>query len=220
MVVITGDIVNSGSEEEMDVAGKHLSDLSNTNPVIIVPGNHDYAWMGNVFVEDSRKYWDDLINGIQGDRSITHDIVDYAPGIKIYKTNTTVYISLDSGDPSDHELCARGYLSSKQIVMLSRVLGENKGKVRIVMLHHHPFDFNLFTALENADLLMDALRGNCEILLFGHDHNYGIWWGEYDIPLIVASHKSTEPISGDCLAITVINKTESGYDHRLEIVGG
>jgi hypothetical protein len=60
-------------------------------------------------------------------------------------------------------------------------------------------------------------------LLFGHHHEYGMWWVERGIPLIVSSHKSTDAISGDCLMITVIDIENAGtsnvsFRHRIEVV--
>jgi hypothetical protein len=68
---------------------------------------------------------------------------------------------------------------------------------------------------------MDAVRDNCEILLFGHEHEYGIWWNQRGLPLTVSSHKTTDNLSGTCLFITLIEILNAGTDrvsfkHRIE----
>jgi predicted phosphodiesterase len=97
------------------------------------------------------------------------------------------------------------------------------GKMRIAFLHHHPFTEGFFTKLKGSELLLAALKENCELLLFGHNHDYGIWWKERGVPLIVSSHKTTDCPSGDCLMITVIDIENPGtpnvsFDHRLEVL--
>jgi 3',5'-cyclic AMP phosphodiesterase CpdA len=214
-VVITGDIVDSGLESEMRLAGAMLEKLSETNPVIAVPGNHDYAWKGNIFLRDSEKHWTKYI---KKHASIwqTFEIYD-KPQIVAHQIGNVLFVALDSGDPTNNSVCARGYISKKQIKRMKRIIRKNNEEsIVIVLLHHHPFTDGVFTGLDGADMLMDSLRNKCDMLLFGHEHEYGIWRNEHDIPLIVSSHKTTEPISGDCLAYTVIDPSMNTV--RLEVI--
>jgi 3',5'-cyclic AMP phosphodiesterase CpdA len=47
-VLITGDIVDSATVDQFIEARKLAVKLSKTNPILMVPGNHDYKWKGNL----------------------------------------------------------------------------------------------------------------------------------------------------------------------------
>lgn len=180
-VVITGDITDSGTEEQFAEASGLISLLKKTNPVVVVPGNHDYAWKGNIFCKDSWEAWLKYF----GPEEITE-------GLSMVCSDGIWFFCVDSGDPSDKEISARGYISENLAAHLMKVLALGNGiNKRIVLLHHHPFDYGFFTKLNGSDLLLDAVSGNCEALLFGHKHNLGCWRNLYDIPIIAASHKTT-----------------------------
>ena len=147
-------------------------------------------------------------------------------GLGAWEDGPIVYFGIDSGDPQDRQIAARGYISKFLANALKNMLISHSGKTRIAFLHHHPFTGGLshiFTALKGSSRLMDALRGNCELLLFGHEHEYGLWRNYDHIPLIVSSHKTPEGISGNCCSITVIEIENAGkksvfFNHRLEVV--
>lgn len=179
-VVITGDITDSGTEEQFKEAHRLISLLRQTNPVIVVPGNHDYAWKGNIFYKKAWKSW------------VKYFCTQYdEPGIAWHGLNGTHFYCVDSGDPNDKEISARGYISGDLARRLKQRLLGAKNLPRVVLLHHHPFDDGFFTKLNGADLLLDAVSGNCEALLFGHKHNLGVWRNKFNIPIIAASHKTT-----------------------------
>lgn len=149
-----------------------------------------------------------------------HSPVD---GLGVWPDKNCVYFGIDSGDPKDKQRSARGYISPNLAKALKTSLQKNAGATRIAILHHHPFQKGFFTKLYGSDRLMDALNGNCELLLFGHHHEYGMWRNEKGIPFIVSSHKSTDAISGDCLMITIIDINNVGtpnvsFSHRIEVL--
>lgn len=228
-VIVTGDIVNSALEEEFIEARSLFDTLAKTNPVLAVPGNHDYAWKGNVLLSDGWKNWVKYLGSPLGwNRPDTKWLevngTTKTDGLGIWEDGSCVYFGIDSGDPKDERISARGFISETLAKALHESLTKYAGKTRIALLHHHPFDDGFFTRLYGADMLLEALKNNCELLLFGHEHNYGIWWGKREIPLIVASHKSTEAISGDCLMVTFIDIENPGtantkFRHRLEVLG-
>ena len=43
-VIITGDLTHSATRGQFKKTRKLFDRLSNTNPILVVPGNHDYAW--------------------------------------------------------------------------------------------------------------------------------------------------------------------------------
>ncbi len=226
-VLITGDVVNSGNKEKQCIAARAVLDrLAETNPVLTVPGNHDYAWIGNVMQPKALRNWARHLSSPLGwNRAPVNWLENKnepknVDGLGVWKAGECMIFGVDSGDPKDKVHTARGYISKGLATGLKKSLIKYKDSTRIVFLHHHPFTDGAFTKLIGADLLMEAIQGNCDLLLFGHHHKYGIWRAKVGIPLIVASHKSTEKLSGDCLAFTVIDIAKVGtpavsFRHRL-----
>jgi hypothetical protein len=206
-----------------------LDELSPFNPILAVPGNHDYAWKGNILREEGWENWVKHLGSPLGWRKkeVPWMSVDYEPkgvdGLGVWKDGPCVYFGIDSGDPNDKQVSARGYISKGLANALKESLEKYAGKTRIAILHHHPFTKGFFTKLYGSKRFLEALKENCELLLFGHHHEYGIWWTERGVPLIVSSHKSTDAVSGDCILITIIDiekigTTNVSFRHRLEIV--
>jgi predicted phosphodiesterase len=228
-ILITGDLTDSASKRQFKDTRDILADLSQTNPILTVPGNHDYAWKGNILRASGWKNWVKYLGSPLGwGKPQIHWLgVDHEPlgieGLGVWENGPLVFFGIDSGDPKDKQISARGYISRKLTKALIDSLNKYANKTRIVFLHHHPFSDGFFTKLHGAGMLMKALSNNCELLLFGHDHEYGIWWDKGQIPLTVSSHKSTDAISGDCLMITIIDINKAGtrevsFKHRIEII--
>jgi 3',5'-cyclic AMP phosphodiesterase CpdA len=229
-VLITGDIVDSATVDQFIEARKLAVKLSKTNPILMVPGNHDYKWKGNLALDSNA--WRNWIRylgsplGWNGPKAPWLEIGSQPAkidGLGVLEDESCVFVGIDSGDPNDRVICARGYVSDRLATALKGVLEEHVGKTRIVMLHHHPFSGGFFTALTGADLLLAAVKNNCELLLFGHDHNYGMWLGRDEVPLVVASHKCTTRMSGDCYMFTVIEMQNPATPnpslrHWLEVI--
>jgi 3',5'-cyclic AMP phosphodiesterase CpdA len=228
-VLITGDLTDSATSRQFQATKTLLMELAQTNPILTVPGNHDYAWKGNILRPHGWEKWVKYLGSPLGwGKAETHWMgVDAEPkgvdGLGVWKSGRLVYFGIDSGDPKDKQISARGYISEKLAWALAASLKKYAGKTRIALLHHHPFNAKYLTKLYGSDRLMNALKDNCELLVFGHEHEYGIWWNERGIPLTVSSHKSTDTISGDCLFITVIDIQNIGtakisFTHRMEVV--
>ena len=205
VVLITGDITDSAELDELQEAATLIGQLWETNRVLIVPGNHDYAWKGNVCREDGWEHWKKYLGDRYGGDS------EYIDGLKITIIGDCSYFSVDSGDPNDKEISARGYVSEALAAMLKDQLRLREGLTRVVFLHHHPFTDGFFTRLHGSEILMDAIIENCELLLFGHEHHFGTWATQKNGPLIVASHKSTDEF-GECLLVGFVD--EQGCELR------
>jgi len=228
-IVVTGDLTDSATMAQFRKTRELLDELSSTNPILTVPGNHDYAWKGNILRPDGWKNWTRYLGSPLGwERDeIPWMGVDHEPkgvdGLGIWEDEVCVYFGIDSGDPKDKQISARGYISKKLADALKESLEKHVDKTRIAFLHHHPFTQGPFTKLYGSRRLLESLDGNCELLLFGHDHEYGIWWDKRRIPLVVSSHKSTDALSGDCLMTTIIDIESPGtsdvsFCHRMEVV--
>ena len=227
-VLITGDLAHSATKGQFKTMRGILNELAKTNPILTVPGNHDYAWYGISLRPSGWKNWVKYLGTPLGWGSDEYDWmgVDYEPvgidGLGVFKHESCVYFGVDSGDPKDKVLCARGLISTKLANSLNDSLKKYEGKTRIVFLHHHPFDDHFFTALKGHKKLLKAVKNNCELLLFGHEHKYGLWWDYKRVPLIVSSHKSSLAVSGKSLMGTIIEINGAGtphvsFTHRLEV---
>jgi 3',5'-cyclic AMP phosphodiesterase CpdA len=226
-VCITGDITDDGKEEQFIEARKWLDELAESNPVFVVPGNHDYAFKGFLPFHSAgtnfKKWYEHLGRPLGvGDRAPLPNFwmpVDNFEGYGRFQLDDyTQLFYVDSGDPERKASCARGWISDDMINILGKELQKYSSWTRVVMLHHHPFNKAAFTALEGAKKLMKALNiAGCELLMFGHKHTVGSWRNTYppipgrfhnpgkQIKCISASHASTKPISGQFGAITVID---------------
>lgn len=227
-VLITGDVIDSGTEEEMACARGLLDTLAATNPILVVPGNHDYAWRGLVCRDSSMQQWVELLGSPLGWRArptypwLTPACEPKVDGLGVWGDGDFVYFGVDSGDPLDRTKTARGYVSSVLAEALHEELKKHANKCRIVMLHHHPFDDGPFMKLVGAELLIEAVSGRCELLLFGHDHHLAVWRGRNGIPLTVASHKTTDLVFEQHLMVNIIqispgSSTPWRFGHRLEL---
>ena len=242
-VLITGDITDSGTIPQLQKARGWARDLAESNPVFMVPGNHDYAFKGFwAFrnANDSFEYWEQYLGqpmGV-GERGVLPNT--WMPCIefphdgygRFQLDDYTQLFYVDSGDLDREAWCAQGWISEGMIRALSADLQKYCAWTRIVMLHHHPFNTMFHTKLKGADEFMKCLQKHgCELLLFGHKHDGGRWdpvvddWApsDYKIPCISASHSSTNRVTGKHGAITVITMNNVGtsnisFYHRLELV--
>jgi 3',5'-cyclic AMP phosphodiesterase CpdA len=228
-VLITGDLTDSATKGQFKATRGLLDGLAKTNPVLAVPGNHDYAWKGNILRPDGWENWVRYLGSPLGwgGPEVPWMGVDHEPvgieGLGVWKAGPCVYFGIDSGDPLDKQISARGYISKQLANALKESLQAYEGKTRIALLHHHPFTDGVFTKLHGSTRLLRATQDNCELLLFGHEHAYGLWWDKRGVPLVVSSHKSTDEVSGDCLMITMIEIEQPGtrdvaFRHYLEVV--
>lgn len=215
-VLITGDLIDSASEDQITGMAKGLRALALTNPILTVPGNHDYAFKGNIFNADSPILWARHLGKPLGWKDTEKSWM--ISGLGVWKYKGVVFFGLDSSDPEDEKISARGYISESLARRLKENLKEWQTKIRIVFLHHHPFTSGFFTKLYGSDLLLQAVRGNCEVLLFGHEHAYGLWRNQEEIPLICASHKTTARRLSGQLLVTFITIKGQKIQHRLEVI--
>jgi len=228
-VLITGDLVDSATEKQFRQMRGLLDQLAQSNPILAVPGNHDYAWKGNILRPDGWANWVKYLGSPLGWGEAEVPWMDEehevkgVDGLGVWKMGQIVFFGVDSGDPLDKQVSARGFISTKLASGLHTALDAYEGKTRVVFLHHHPFNEGFFMKLEGSPRLLKAIKERCELLLFGHNHEYGLWYNERGVDFTVASHKSTDHISGELLFVTVIEVKKPGtpdvsFSHRLEVV--
>jgi len=227
-VLVTGDVTDSGDPDQMDCARSLLDLLAPTNPVLVVPGNHDYSWKGIVNQAGAWRQWVERLgsplgfDGVPEKPWLTGDLPGGVDGLGVLEVGDVAYFGVDSGDPTNRVHTARGYVSERLATRLKQELAARKGKCRVVFLHHHPFNDGPFMKLVGADGFLDAVRDNCEMVLFGHDHHLGVWRRREGVPLMVASHKTTGTVFEHHLMINIIEASrgddgEWSFWHRLEL---
>lgn len=208
-VLITGDLTNAGSKKQYQDTSSLLENLRETNPALIVPGNHDCSWgaFGSYYSPIARGNWDTYLgppsqwcgNGVKWQGKA----VD---GLDVWEDGPVAYFGIDSCIKKSwwNLYILNGCISDGLANILKVSLQAYKGKTRIVFLHHHPITKAPdFIALDGVEKLWEALKDNCELLLCGHMHIYGDWQGEHGIPLIISSHKSDDFIDSKLQIITV-----------------
>jgi 3',5'-cyclic AMP phosphodiesterase CpdA len=226
-VLVTGDLTESGRRSQCQSAAAILDQLAESNPVLTVPGNHDYGFFGLAFQHSCwENYYRHLARPLgRWPRGTTIDWLnlDDVTGLGVLVDGPVAFFGLDSRDPDNHEVCARGYISRRLASLLTAVLAKPAyvDKTRVVLLHHHPFKSSLLTALHGTRRLLTAVKAECELLLFGHHHHFGIWWHRNLVPMTVGSHKSTDRLVEDLLGVGIVDirwpgTSQTDLEFRME----
>ncbi len=141
-VVISGDVTEFGSEEELLEAKSIISKLN--KPCYVVPGNHDSKWSesgNNDFVR---------IFGAEGFS---------------FEKNGFLFIGTASGP---NMRMAPGLIPREQMVFLDSILKNMKNPDQpIIFVNHYPLDESLSNWYEVIDLLKTR---NIQVSLLGHGH--------------------------------------------------
>ena len=209
IIVITGDIVDSGFKWQYKKADKILQKLKENNfEIVTAPGNHDYGPKGNLAsARRFKKYYCKYIEKV----TYPHVAVE-KDGFSIIALNS---MQNETGDKDKY--WADGELGGTQLDELDRKLDwlkMNKGNDHkiVLILHHHPFDlkhcgskYQWWHCLKDGDDLMRRIEGKVDVLLFGHEHEETKWENEFGIPLVYMSDKSTRRKKLQACLITLKN---------------
>jgi 3',5'-cyclic AMP phosphodiesterase CpdA len=165
VIVITGDIVdNANYGWQTDEALKGIRLLEDKGYTVLpVPGNHDYG---------SGVWGEEQYVGIFKERYFGNRFLTYP---KLDIIDETAFIGLDS---TAEELkgidrfLSEGELGPEQLERLETIMwsDELEGKLKVVYLHHHPFDFKLAMHLKDSYSLRLVIENRIDLLLFGHYH--------------------------------------------------
>lgn len=171
-LLITGDIVQHGEKKQYDIARDAL--LPFKEKVFIVPGNHDYGWMGAAYSDKVAKRFDsDLAIELDISHPFFPKTPPYSKVVKDGKGNKVLLIGLNSCSKKGLENLAEGEIEDFQRKALDQILNnpENKGIPKIVFLHHIPHRRakGIFMSLTDWKELMAIVRGRVDALAFGHE---------------------------------------------------
>ncbi len=190
VILITGDITDDGKRWQYQLTKSLLDNyISRGYQVLLCPGNHDYGKNG---IKAKRENID------RYERYLSQDI-DF-PVVK--KIGNCHFIALDSMEDEKGTLDrfgAEGEIGDDQLYDLNcdiETIREDYPNDRIIVyLHQHPFYYNFFLRLKDADDFKEVIKNKVDILLFGHKHvekKFTTKESKYGIDLILASKKSTD----------------------------
>ena len=161
LALVTGDLVHIGLPQELRQAHAWLDTLAATQPVVLVPGNHD-CYRADA-ARGIEQLWPLYLHGASG--RVTFP--------RLITCGEVAIIALSSAAPMPW-WSAGGRLGADQLAALEHLLVENAGSFRCVMLHHAP----LVEQAPARKALADALeltavlrRTQVELVLHGHLHH-------------------------------------------------
>jgi outer membrane protein assembly factor BamB/predicted phosphodiesterase len=170
--ILSGDITEIGSNEELKLAKQILDSLN--SPYYIVPGNHDCKWSesGATFFQ---KLW--------GDDRFVFNFDDY------------LFIGLHQGP---RMRMGDGHWAPEDLRWLDSVLQNISKQKRIFFVTHYPID----EGIDNWYEVLDRMKNyNTQAFLFGHGHRNNTYKFE-GIPGVMgrSNLRAGNPVGGYTLA--------------------
>ena len=170
-LLVTGDITDDGDKIQYRKALAAFKPF--IGHLLLAPGNHDYGPLGNFYLEDSAKCFDEYLLEKVG---IQHPYLDKRPGVEILDdTGGTQVLAVGLNSVVNTEIpfdFARGEIGLDQLSALQEILADEKyaDMHKLVYLHHRPQHFSdWFMELKDAEDLMAVLNQNdVDVVAFGH----------------------------------------------------
>jgi len=185
LILVTGDLTDNPNPLQQWRLKRHLNELvescqedsSHKSHLVVVPGNHDYAMLGN---------WNLGLSPLSRS-SFRYIFRDYRPRlirIHIKATDLYVYIFCFNSNPYVARW-AKGAISRRQLrwfekkahALRSAHKERFESAYKIAILHHHPLpipfseELEKFLILNNAgELLRHLAQCKIDLVLHGHKH--------------------------------------------------
>ena len=140
-IIVTGDITEMGTNEELKLAKEILSGL--TKKFFIIPGNHDTGWSESGGVSFIKEF---------GNDKFTFDYNGYR------------FIACASGP---YVRMSDGHIPRDASVWLDAILKKTPSTMPIVFINHYPIDNSLDNWYEATDRLK---KKNIQYAICGHGH--------------------------------------------------
>ncbi|RZL57781.1 MAG: metallophosphoesterase, partial [Pedobacter sp.] len=141
-IIITGDITEMGTNEELKLAKEILSKLK--KPYYIIPGNHDTGWSESGGVSFIKEFGYDKFK------------FDYK-GYRFIGCASGPYVRMSDG-----------HIPRDATVWLDDVLKKTPKEMPIIFANHYPIDNSLDNWYEATDRLKTK---NIQYAICGHGHN-------------------------------------------------
>lgn len=198
-VVVAGDITNSATKEEFELASVRLKEIATIvgvepSKVFFVPGNHDGNWaeeeismraMENINLTIERKYNNLRFNNFFKEclEQALSGSYYYEPYFAIWSDDNLNVIGVNSSvfdhydNKPHHGVIRRQDLASLDTKLQELRIGDSN-KINLLVVHHHPtqqpdlpFETADHSILQNAALLMEiASKHRINFIVHGHKH--------------------------------------------------
>jgi 3',5'-cyclic AMP phosphodiesterase CpdA len=208
LIFVTGDLADNSAaitdehshEKVLEAARSYLDGLCREEGIdpavglLVIPGNHDYRWKGNLFSEDARDCFRRIFN-----RQFQNCIFDFGD----FRLLAACFDSNHVRFKGDRASFASGIVDLSSVMDLAKELAElpdeEQPSLRTALVHHHPLPVakgevldprnwieRMFSkALEGAPEFMllrnsggflhKLLEHNFCLVLHGHLHQRGYW---------------------------------------------
>ena len=196
VVVVTGDLTDSGLLSQYREARKRLDGLNCKN-VVLTSGNHDYRSTGYLLFKQAFRFRRTaMIDG-------------------------TMMIVVGTARPERDE----GEIGHRQVVWLQQTLKRYKSKCRVVIMHHHLVQVpdtgpDTIPIIDAGDALRALIGSKADLILGGHRHRPWMW-NVQELPILHAGSVSSERLRGffhNSYNIVEVSKDE--IKAKLKVVGG
>ena len=196
VVVITGDLTDSGLLSQYREAKKRLDSLRCRN-LVATSGNHDYRSTGYLLFKQAFGFR------------------------RIVKIDDTVMIVVGTARPERDE----GEIGHRQVVWLQQTLRRYKRKRRVVIMHHHLVQVpdtgpDTIPIIDSGDALRALIASKADLVLGGHRHRPWMW-NVQNLPILHAGSLSSERLRGFFHnSYNIVELRRSEIETRLKVVGG
>ncbi len=204
LALVTGDLVHIGLARELTQARAWLQTLATTQPVVLVPGNHDCYQADSAL--DIEQQWPLYLHGPEG-----------AHFPRLVQLGEVSIIALCSAEPMPW-WSAGGRLGSAQLAALEILLSQCAGSFRCVMLHHAPLPDQAPTRKDLADAVeLTALlrRHQVELVLHGHLHHNAMQVLDERTRIIVSAPASSA-VASNPASYRVLQIAREGAQWQVE----
>jgi 3',5'-cyclic AMP phosphodiesterase CpdA len=163
VIMLTGDLVHIGLEEEIKEAKHWLESLGTPEQVMFVPGNHD------VYAHDSwthiRRYWSKYLPPSQDDPVCGYPVQRTCDGVDLIGLSTACVTPVFS---------ARGAMGAAQRLRFKRMLeNQNYENFRCWLIHHPPVSglTKWRKALKDVSVMTQCVdQYSPDLIVYGHTH--------------------------------------------------
>lgn len=171
-LLVTGDITDTGDEDEYELAGQAL--LPFEGRIFITPGNHDYGSpFGIMYSEHKAKYFD---NPFASDVGFSHSFFNKTVFRFTLKDpsseSSLIIIGLNSCAKKGLFDLAQGEVGENQRKELAEILKQCDSQTpKLLFLHHIPnkvAEWEFVMTLRDWKELMTIVKGRIDVLTFGH----------------------------------------------------
>lgn len=166
VVVVSGDVTDDGGPEQYARALAALRPLRALAPLVVVPGNHDYGFLGNLYSRKAHARFTAFARALGVDYAeIALQPTAEDPGLVV----VTVDSCIRSFSPFDFARGRVGFWQRRRLRKRLDVI-RARGWRSVVVLHHHPFYRNWTMRLEDAAAFLNVVDGRADLVCFGHTH--------------------------------------------------